>query len=121
LVRCREELIEQMRGELAYSRGNQAGARYDDVCDRAADAFYDELAQGFAEIASADLKMIERAIQKIDGNSYGLCEICGSPIPGPRLRALPFADLCVECKRQEEAAEERVAAPVRAPLPPEND
>ncbi len=29
---------------------------------------------------------------------YGACEHCGQPIPKARLRALPYARLCVACK-----------------------
>src|SRR5205085_107406 len=38
---------------------------------------------------------IDRALAKIDNGSYGLCEQCGQPIPKPRLKALPYASLCV--------------------------
>ena len=30
--------------------------------------------------------------------TYGMCESCGKPIPKARLRALPYARLCVSCK-----------------------
>jgi len=103
LVARSEELLEQMRGELASSRGVHSGGRSDDVCDRATDNLYNEMAQEFAEIATADLRMIGQAIQRIDEGSYGCCEICGRPISEARLKALPFAELCIECKRQEEA------------------
>jgi len=92
-----------MQGELASRRSTPLGAGYDDVCDRASENLYDELAQGFAEIATADLKRINRALQRIDEKTYGSCEVCGANIPEARLRALPFAELCVDCKRAEEA------------------
>jgi DnaK suppressor protein len=41
---------------------------------------------------------IDRALAKIDIGTYGLCEQCGQPIPRPRLKALPYAALCVACK-----------------------
>ena len=41
---------------------------------------------------------IDRALAKIDIGTYGLCEQCGQPIPRPRLKALPYAALCVSCK-----------------------
>ena len=36
--------------------------------------------------------------QRIDDKTYGYCERCFQPIPKPRLRALPYARLCVACK-----------------------
>jgi DnaK suppressor protein len=104
LIERRDELLEQMQGELADSQDDPVGSRYGDVADRATDTLYDELARGFAEIASADLRMIEAALEKIDRKTYGFCEECGEPIPEARLRALPFAHLCVQCKREEERA-----------------
>jgi DnaK suppressor protein len=41
---------------------------------------------------------IDRALAKIDAGHYGTCEQCGQPIPQARLKALPYAALCVGCK-----------------------
>jgi DnaK suppressor protein len=41
---------------------------------------------------------IDRALAKIDGGNYGVCEQCAQPIPQARLKALPYASLCVACK-----------------------
>jgi DnaK suppressor protein len=41
---------------------------------------------------------IDRALVKIDAGNYGTCEQCGQPIPQARLKALPYAALCVGCK-----------------------
>jgi DnaK suppressor protein len=41
---------------------------------------------------------IDRALAKIADGSYGYCEQCGQPIPKARLKALPYAALCVACK-----------------------
>ena len=34
----------------------------------------------------------------MDAGSYGVCERCCNPIPKARLKALPYAALCVACK-----------------------
>jgi len=41
---------------------------------------------------------IDEAMGRIDDKTYGYCERCFQPIPKPRLRALPYARLCVACK-----------------------
>jgi RNA polymerase-binding transcription factor DksA len=41
---------------------------------------------------------IDDALKRIDDKTYGYCERCFQPIPKPRLRALPYARLCVACK-----------------------
>ena len=48
--------------------------------------------------ARAAVDEIDRALAKIDGGNYGICEKCGQPIPKARLKALPYAALCVQCK-----------------------
>jgi RNA polymerase-binding transcription factor DksA len=41
---------------------------------------------------------IDDALKRIADKTYGYCERCFQPIPKPRLRALPYARLCVACK-----------------------
>ena len=48
--------------------------------------------------ARAAIEEIDRAVEKIYDGSYGKCERCGNPIPKERLKALPYAALCVKCK-----------------------
>ena len=38
----------------------------------------------------------------LEDGSFGLCEECGTRIPNPRLHAIPYAALCVQCASQEE-------------------
>lgn len=47
---------------------------------------------------------VERALERIQEGTYGTCESCGKGIEVARLRALPYASLCIECKRREEAS-----------------
>lgn len=51
------------------------------------------------------LKKIEKAIEKIENGTYGICESCGAEIPIERLEARPVTDLCIECKIEQEEAE----------------
>ena len=48
--------------------------------------------------ARATVVEIDRALQKIEDGTYGICEQCGDVIPDARLQALPYAALCVSCK-----------------------
>jgi DnaK suppressor protein len=48
--------------------------------------------------AGLAVEEIDDALRKIERKSYGGCERCFQPIPKARLRALPFARLCVACK-----------------------
>jgi DnaK suppressor protein len=48
--------------------------------------------------ALAAVEEIDRALEKLDAGTYGVCEKCGENIPKERLKALPYAALCVRCK-----------------------
>jgi RNA polymerase-binding transcription factor len=48
------------------------------------------------------LEKIEKAVTKIDEGTYGLCDRCGKPIEKARLKALPYANLCLKDKQAEE-------------------
>ena len=43
------------------------------------------------------LEDVERAIDKIDKGTYGLCESCGCQIDPVRLEAMPAARYCIDC------------------------
>jgi DnaK suppressor protein len=47
---------------------------------------------------------IEHALDRIEQGSYGLCERCGRPIEKARIKALPYATLCIKDKQAEERA-----------------
>ena len=48
--------------------------------------------------ARAAVDEIDRALAKLDAGTYGVCERCGEPIKRARLKALPYAALCIACK-----------------------
>ena len=48
--------------------------------------------------AQAAVEEIDLALIKIKDGTYGVCEQCHNTIPKERLRALPYAALCVQCK-----------------------
>jgi DnaK suppressor protein len=47
---------------------------------------------------------VDRALEKIAEGTYGLCERCGKPIEKARIKALPYATLCIRDKQAEERA-----------------
>jgi DnaK suppressor protein len=47
---------------------------------------------------------VDRALERIAEGTYGLCERCGKPIEKARIKALPYATLCIKDKQAEERA-----------------
>lgn len=54
------------------------------------------------------LEEIQSALERIACGRYGLCARCGRRIPDARLRALPYATMCVRCKHLEEQRERKL-------------
>jgi DnaK suppressor protein len=80
--------------------GEVAGRGSDNhLGDMATVTFDRELDQGLEEGAQQTLGQINRALRKLDDGSYGTCERCGKPIPEERLRARPWATLCIDDQR----------------------
>jgi len=51
------------------------------------------------------IQKIQKAIQKTDDGSYGVCEICGEEITEDRLEVRPETTLCISCKEEQEEVE----------------
>lgn len=85
-------------GELSSAAGDQHLADHaSEMVDREVDESLEDNAEQLGrEIASA--------IARLDDGTYGTCARCGQAIPEERLEAVPYATLCVDCKRLEERA-----------------
>ena len=75
------------QGSISF--GKRIGEGTSMAVDRLAQvAVHDKL-----QVTRAD---VVRAMEKLDDGTYGLCDVCGKPIPAGRIEALPWAVLCVE-------------------------
>ncbi len=75
-----------------------------DVTELGSDNFDQELILSLLASEKDALDQIDGALEQIEDGSYGRCEECGEPIPRPRLEAIPYAAVCVQCasRREEE-------------------
>ena len=46
------------------------------------------------------LKQIDRALKKIDEDTYGICDVSGEEIPMKRLEAIPYATMTVQAQEK---------------------
>jgi DnaK suppressor protein len=51
------------------------------------------------------IKKIKAALERIENDTYGICESCGEDITLKRLKARPVTTQCIDCKSKEEALE----------------
>ena len=89
--------LEDETGELTSSSSND-----NHMADTATETFDRELADTLEDNSEAVLTAIDGALRRIDDGTYGTCVRCGKPIAPERLEALPYAELCIDCKRDAE-------------------
>ncbi len=103
LVERREKLLEHMRQQIkdpsnvAFEGGDEI-----DRADLEEERFITFRITGRE---ARLLKKIDYALRKIEMGTFGVCEMCGKPIPFERLKARPVTTMCIECKEYEEEHE----------------
>ena len=101
LLTAAHDLVEgdQHDGELSSAAGDQH------IADHASDMLDRELDVTLEENAAGIVREIDAALARLADGSYGRCTRCGEEIPAERLDAVPYATLCVSCRRDEERLE----------------
>lgn len=56
---------------------------------------------GVGQSLESTLARTERALEKLDEGSYGICDGCGQEIAPARLRAMPDSTTCISCAASE--------------------
>ena len=98
-------MLTQMRRELLRDVSRTFKTESDHLKFDVGD-FYDhassdrdrELALMITDRERDKLVQIDEALKNIEDGSYGICESCGDEIDQDRLKAMPFAKLCLSCK-----------------------
>ena len=57
----------------------------------------DEVLERLDEAGVAEMALVRAALTRLESGSYGRCHRCGGSIEHDRLRALPYADTCIDC------------------------
>ncbi|KAB2956983.1 MAG: TraR/DksA family transcriptional regulator, partial [Thermoanaerobaculia bacterium] len=70
----------------------------EDIVDRANNAYSRELNFSISDVERARVLEIDEALARIEARTYGRCAHCSQPISAPRLEAVPWARLCVQCQ-----------------------
>jgi len=88
LLSDREETI-VAPDQMTY--GSQAAA--------ASQVFAQQRDLALRDRADTQLALVDAALVRLDGGTFGTCIRCGRPIPPGRLEALPWAPRCIDCQR----------------------
>ncbi len=109
LDRERRKLVRRLRrfGEEVGERESAGFSQH--MADAAAAMTERETAALMASEEGRRLVEVDRALDRLarTPESFDICRSCGDEIVYERLEALPYTDLCIECKRGEERGEGR--------------
>ncbi len=72
------------------------------MADSASNTFERERDLSLEENLKDLIGQVDGALLRVDENKFGLCVRCEKKIKEARLNALPYTDLCIACKKEEE-------------------
>jgi DnaK suppressor protein len=81
--------------------GDISGYTYH-MADVASDTYDREFSMGLASNERELLYEFDDAIKKVDEGTFGICEDCKCSISKVRLKAVPYARLCIKCQEKKE-------------------
>ena len=73
-----------------------------DPVDMTQEAAERDVAVQLLDRESALVRRLRNAIDRIEDGSYGLCLQCEEEIAPTRLKAIPWAELCIRCQERAE-------------------
>lgn len=91
------------RLEVKQSKAKSNDVENADRADLAQDYFAQDRHTAMMEQMRETLEHIEDALARLDEGLYGKCTRCGEEISASRLEALPYAQLCIDCKKTVES------------------
>ena len=107
LLDLKDSLMDSMTGTASETlrnkaEGSEASAFGMHQADAGTDAYDRDFALSLLAQEQDSLYEIEEALKRIEGGTYGVCEMSGKRIPQARLEALPFARFTIESQQQYE-------------------
>ena len=82
--------------------GSDSNAMPIHMAELGSDNFEQEFTLGLMEAEEDTLALIEAALERIDGGSFGRCVECEGQITKARLNAIPYTPVCIKCAEQQE-------------------
>jgi DnaK suppressor protein len=103
VVEALEYLHKENPGSLEDETGELVSGSADQhMADTATETVGREIDYTLEETDGRLLAAIDAALARIEAGTYGICVNCGAQIAPERLEAMPWATLCIDCKRKEE-------------------
>jgi DnaK suppressor protein len=97
----KKRLWGELRDDLFRKLGNEYNTQFDnphDIEELALIDIIEDTGLAVADIKRQELERMDTALRKLEDGTYGVCDECEEDIDEERLKAQPFAALCVKCK-----------------------
>ena len=95
----------QKAADKTFQELREDERRYSDSLDRAVKELDRNVELTIRSRERLLIKETYAALQRLDQDDFGICEICGDPIAEKRLKLKPTTRLCVDCQAAEERAQ----------------
>jgi len=109
LLSLRERLVGKvdfMQGEALKKSRQDASGDLSNVpihmADVGTDNYERDIMIELIQNGEEGVRNIDTALEKIEEGTFGVCELCAKKINKERLKAVPYAKLCIDCQREEE-------------------
>ena len=98
-------LDEALKDNNTFNGANLSNDKLPDPSDRATAELALDFNQKMQERIMGLIRKVEGALERIEDDTYGICDECEEEISEGRLKARPITALCIECKRNQEDQE----------------
>ncbi len=98
LLKMKADALEEIGKSVKSGADKPSDETSGDIYDQASNERDRELLLLLGDREREKIRHIEEALTRLDEGEYGICEDCEEEIPLGRLKAMPFARLCVKCK-----------------------
>lgn len=105
LLKSKAEILHEIELENENIMYSEQG----DLVDIADVVINNEIMNRLSDMDFEKIKLIDRALEKIDEGTYGVCEGTGKTIPEARLNAIPWTPYTVEYAEQVEKQRKKAA------------
>lgn|SRR3990167_808783 len=90
------QMVQQVNEEVKIPEESKGYSQHQ--ADEGTDDFYRNVSLQVSDEEYKILRQIDRALEKIDENTYGICDISNEEIPMARLEAIPYATMTVKAQ-----------------------
>lgn len=98
LLKLKEDAFEEIGKSVKSRTDKPTDEPSGDIYDQASNERDRELLLLLGDREREKIRNIDEALLRLEDGEYGICEDCEEEIPLGRLKAMPFARLCVKCK-----------------------